>query len=228
MKNLELFSVVPIELPSVDYWKEKGKLPEVSGIYFVIRHDGAIAYVGQASSIKARWGGAHSVKLKISEHAGDHRIHYIECDISDLCMFEAYFIHKYTPPLNFSYPKIQANELIRMAEAGAISYKEAFTLLAARLEEFGQNVQDHREAISLLNQEKDQLHHKVMQDLVESFGTVSAAFTQSGSKPKSNHLSSLTEMTSALVDSKIRVLQLEAKVKGLEAMNTRNDANSLN
>jgi len=221
MKNLELFSVVPIELPSVNYWSEKHKLPESSGIYFVIRHDGAIAYVGQASSIKARWGGSHSVKLKISEHSGEHRIHYIECDISVLCMFEAYFIHKYTPPLNFSYPKIQANELIRMAEAGAISYKEALLTLAKVAEEFCSNVKKGIQESSELQQKQERVYQETIQLLTKLFANGLEVLTETVGTPDPSHLDMLVEMTSALVDSKIRVLELEA-------MNTRNDANSLN
>jgi len=228
MKNLEMFAVVPKDLPSVDYWTETRELPTFPGIYFVIRHDEVIAYVGKASSLRSRWSGGHHINPRISRHAGCHRIHYIECEVACLDSYEAYFIHKYTPPLNIAYPDIQAHELIKMAESGALSYKEAFTVLAARTKEFGQRVKDHMEAISRMDQEKDRLQHEVMQDLVEALGIASDVFTQSINRPESNHVGRLLKTVNALVHSKTRVLELEAKVKELEAINIQIDANSRN
>jgi len=223
-----MFAVVPKELPSVNYWSEKHKLPELSGIYFVIRHDEAIAYVGQALSLKSRWSGAHGVKLKISKHAGKHRIHYLGCDISDLGKCEAYFIHKYTPPLNITYPKIQTHELIRMAESGALSYKEALITLAKVTEEFCGNVEKQIQESSRLEQEQRQVYQGTVQLLAELFANNLKTLTETVSTPDPCHLDMLIEACDALVHSKTRVLELEARVKELEAMNIQIDANSRN
>jgi len=214
MKNLEVFAVVPKDLPSVNYWDKRHKLPELSGIYFVIRHDEAIAYVGQALSLKSRWSGAHGVKLKISKHAGKHRIHYLECDASSLDKYEAYFIHKYRPPLNITYPRIGAHELIKIVESGALRRCQVLEEVCQIYQESSKSLTESFDAVSrLLSKSSD--HTEL---LLKTFGDLSK------SQDKIEELEvRIRELEGAMI------LGLEAKVQELESLIPRSwSANSRN
>jgi excinuclease UvrABC nuclease subunit len=84
--------------------KDKNKLPEYSGIYYVRRGSWfsyETIYVGQAKDIRQRWRNHH----KLPALRSDDRICYRRIPEWLLDTYEAMEIKKYNPKLNYRYEK---------------------------------------------------------------------------------------------------------------------------
>ncbi|AFZ11326.1 helix-turn-helix domain protein [Crinalium epipsammum PCC 9333] len=108
MINLSI--VNPLELPSVPLLDRK-KLHRWGGVYFVIRGEKDILYIGQSPLIKNRWNQHHLLRKLSEDDKQQSRIYWLATD-EDLEPIEAAFIHHFRPPLNRYYPPIHSAEVV--------------------------------------------------------------------------------------------------------------------
>lgn len=111
-----------LALPSVSYTERRSRLPDRPGLYFAIRDDSEIVYIGMArKSILRRWKNWHSAATSIeNDGVSDQvRIAYILYDdVVRLAEDERAAIRQFSPRYNYSHvPGAFVRMQQRMAEA---------------------------------------------------------------------------------------------------------------
>lgn len=84
-------------------FKERHRLPTLSGIYVVVDFSDNVWYVGQAINLSARWvGRGHHRYPQLSRLNGkrQYQIHWQSYSISELNQMEQYYIGLFHPPMN--------------------------------------------------------------------------------------------------------------------------------
>ncbi len=84
-------------------FREKHKLPSISGIYVVADCNDNIWYVGQAVNLNSRWNGRghhRYAQLSRSNSKRNFSIFWLPCDPRELDQTERYYINLLQPSLN--------------------------------------------------------------------------------------------------------------------------------
>ena len=90
-------NINPLSLPYV-FLSEKSKLPETSGVYFVITPSNRIIYIGSSSNLRKRWCGHN--RLKDFDDYRYVKITWLEVKGQGWEILESYLINKFCPILN--------------------------------------------------------------------------------------------------------------------------------
>jgi hypothetical protein len=84
-------------------FKERHKLPILSGIYVVVDCNDNVWYVGQAVNLNARWvGRGHHRYAQLSRSNGkrQYQIHWTSCSLEELNQMERNYIDLFQPSIN--------------------------------------------------------------------------------------------------------------------------------
>lgn len=81
------------------YYKDRLKLPEISGIYFVIS-DNVIRYIGCSTNLRKRFYGACHHRHEVFSNLDSPIIHWIAIDDSELKDLESTLIETINPEIN--------------------------------------------------------------------------------------------------------------------------------
>jgi hypothetical protein len=106
---MDIETINPTTLPSVPL-NQKANLPMIPAVYFALRNDDTVVYIGKAVCLKTRWAAHHRYAQLLCDH--DARIAWLEVvDTSTLMDIEreciAHFQPKYNrQPANMPYFEI--------------------------------------------------------------------------------------------------------------------------
>ena len=79
--------------------EDRRKLPQDSGIYFLIDEDETVQYIGKANNLQARWLSGHH-KMRVVEILKNPRLAYLVVPRDQVDDLEKELIRAYVPPFN--------------------------------------------------------------------------------------------------------------------------------
>lgn len=106
------------------YYKDRSKLPEISGIYFIISNN-TIRYIGCSANLKKRFHSVSHHRHEIFSDLDNPIIHWIAVDNSELKDLESVLVETIKPEINnkqlwhfgkHAAVRINAHLLCRLAE----------------------------------------------------------------------------------------------------------------